>query len=457
MNLQELQNGLNAEIQGIKHGGFPLEVFPQKVQSLILTLLTQEGFRVEYSASAMLVAAAVAIGNARRLRVRGTWSVAPMFYMIFVGRPGIGKTPPLEFAFKPIIEEDRRRQEVYDKEREAWEWFKKENTSSKDGESQIEMPAEPVLQKITLTDFTYEAMMYTHDRNQRGIVVKYDEIIGMFKTLDRYNSSSTIQAFLSFFSNTAFSMTRCNSLDKSVDIANPCLSIIGTTQTKLMAQIASREFQDNGLLDRFLLVYPQNAKMTLWEKSDGKREHIDIAGIWNGIIKNLLDLDYNEVAPTLLYMCDEAENAFVEWHNDYATHINNIEDDNEINTRMLKWDSIVARLALVLQLLHWASGEMRGDTVELSSIKGALKLSAYFEGCYARLKKYFGGAKLSPNRKRLLSLLPERFSTKQAIEAGNTFNFGADGVKHALGDMVDSGILTQPGRGEYIKVPTQTT
>ncbi len=457
MNLQELQNGLNAEIQGIKHVGFPLEVFPQKMQSLILTLLTQEGFRVEYTASAMLVAAATAIGNARRLRVRGTWSVSPMFYMIFVGRPGIGKTPPLEFAFKPIIKEDRRRQDVYNKEREAWEWLKKENTSSKNGESQIEMPAEPVLQKIVLTDFTYEAMMYTHNRNQRGIVVKYDEVIGMFKTLDRYNSSSTVQAFLSFFSNSAFSMTRCNSLDKSVDIANPCLSIIGTTQTKLMGQIASKEFQDNGLLDRFLLVYPQNAKMTLWEKDNRERTHVNIADIWSGVIQNLLDLDYNEESPTLLYMSDDADNAFINWHNDYATHINNIEDDNEINTRMLKWDSIVARLALVLQLLHWACGEKRGDIVELASIEGALKLSTYFEECYARLKKYFGGPKLSPNRSRLLSLLPEQFTTKQAIEEGATFDFGENGVKHALREMVDSGILTQSRRGEYLKVPTPNT
>ena len=451
MSLQELQNGLNAEIQGVKHGGFPLEVFPQKMQSLILTLASQDGFVVEFTASAMLVAAATAVGNARRLRVRGQWSVAPMFYMIFVGRPGIGKTPPLEFAFKPVVKEDQRRQEAYRKEKEAWEWLKKENQSAKKGESQIDLPEEPTLQKIVLNDFTYEAMMRIHDMNQRGIVVKFDEIIGMFKTIDRYSNSSTIEAFLSIFSGTPFSMTRCSKMEESVEIANPCVSIIGTTQTLLLSQIATQEFQSNGLLDRFLLVHPKDAKVALWDRTDTTRETVNTFDIWDGILRNLFELDYNAENPTILYMSGEAEDMFFKWHNDNATHMNSIEDDSDINTRMLKWDSIVARLALMLQLLHWACGEATGDEVELKSVEGALKLNEYYEESFNRLKKNFGGVRLSPIRKRLMSLLPEKFTSAEAVTIGSSIDFKEDGVRKALADMVKSGLLSKQLRGEYLK------
>lgn len=232
--LQKLQNSLNAEIQGVSLGGFPLKVFPQKMQSLILTLNRQEGYVVEYVASAMLVAAAVAVGNARRIRVFGQWTLSPMFFMILVGRPGIGKTPPLEFAFAPIVKEDRQRQVAFKKEKQIWEQLKNAATSSKSGEPSADLPDEPNLEKIVLNDFTYEAMMRIHSKNPRGIVLKYDEIAGMFRTFDRYNKSATIQAILSIFCGVFFAMARCNCIDEGIEVPNPCVSIIGTIQTKLL-------------------------------------------------------------------------------------------------------------------------------------------------------------------------------------------------------------------------------
>lgn len=209
---------------------------------------------------------------------------------------------------------------------------------------------------------------------------------------------------------------------------------------------------NNGLLDRFLLVHPKNAKAPLWGEYDSNRELVDTAGIWDGILRNLIELDFNPDSPTVLEMTPDARECLGQWHDTYTKIINSIEDDEEIDTRNMKHDYMVARFALVLQLLHWACGEATGDRVELSSAEGALKLIDYYEDCYSRLRKNFGAVKLSVNRQRLLSLLPERFSTKDAIEVGKKINFGEHGVKHALGDMVKIGVLEQPSRGEYVKV-----
>ena len=150
-------------------------------------------------------------------------------------------------------------------------------------------------------------------------------------------------------------------------------------------------------------------------------------------------------------MSGEAEDMFFKWHNDNATLMNSIEDDSDINTRMLKWDSIVARLALMLQLLHWACGERMGNEVELKSVEGALKLNEYYEDSFNRLKKNFGGVRLTPDRENLLSKLGNSFSARDAVEVGKSINFSESGVRHALQDLVKIGILTQPHRGEYVK------
>ncbi len=189
----------------------------------------------------------------------------------------------------------------------------------------------------------------------------------------------------------------------------------------------------------------------MWDKTDPIREVVNTSAIWDGIVHNLFELDYNAESPTILCMSSDAEDLFFKWHNDNATHMNGIEDDSEINTRMLKWDSIVARLALILQLLHWSCGESTNNKVELKSVEGAIKLNEYYEDSYDRLKKNFGGVRLTPDRENLLSRLGDKFTARDAVDVGKSINFSESGVRHALLDLVKIGILTQPHRGEYVK------
>lgn len=191
-------NALARTSQGITRENFPLEVFPQKVQKLILHLVKHRNFKLEFVASCMITAAAAAIGNSRRIRSREGWEVAPMFYMILVGRPGIGKTPPLEFAFRPLCDIDREREKVYAEQYKEYQALKAQYEKSN---SQGEPPVPPKLIRTLISDFTQEAMVKLHADNFRGLCVKYDEIIGFFRTADRYNTSSLITDMLSIFTN----------------------------------------------------------------------------------------------------------------------------------------------------------------------------------------------------------------------------------------------------------------
>lgn len=95
-----------SDVQGIKDTEFPLDAFPQKIQSIILDMVRYENFKVEYLTPAMLSAASSALGGTYYVRVKGQWITNAALYIIMVGRPGLGKTPPLEMAFRPIRRND---------------------------------------------------------------------------------------------------------------------------------------------------------------------------------------------------------------------------------------------------------------------------------------------------------------------------------------------------------------
>ena len=92
----ELCNRIRMEAEDIERTGFPLEVLPQAVQSVILDMATYENYKIEFIATAMLSAVSAALGGAYRIRIKGDWQSSGALYVILVGRPGLGKTPPLE-------------------------------------------------------------------------------------------------------------------------------------------------------------------------------------------------------------------------------------------------------------------------------------------------------------------------------------------------------------------------
>lgn len=84
----------------------PLGAFPKKIQEMAKVLVEYENYNQDYLLVSLLSAVATAIGNTCQIRIKGCWTSSPILYVILVGRPGVGKTPPLDFAFKPIRAHD---------------------------------------------------------------------------------------------------------------------------------------------------------------------------------------------------------------------------------------------------------------------------------------------------------------------------------------------------------------
>ena len=116
----ELCNMIRMEAEHTEDTGFPLEVFPQTVQSVILDMARYENYKTEFIATAMISAVSAALGGTYRIRIKGEWQSNAALYIILVGRPGLGKTPPLEAAYRPIRKHDYALFRAYESELEAW-------------------------------------------------------------------------------------------------------------------------------------------------------------------------------------------------------------------------------------------------------------------------------------------------------------------------------------------------
>ena len=329
---QEICNKVMSEVQGIKDTGFPLDAFPEKVQTIILDMVRYENFKVEYLAPAMLSAVSSALGGTYYVRVKGQWITNAALYIIMVGRPGLGKTPPLEAAFQPIRRNDNANMEKFKTDMAAYQNAAKESK----GDCGME---KPVLARTLVSDFTPEALLLAHYNSPRGITILVDEIMGMFNSANRYNNGQLIEQLLTAWSGGALDVVRVNN-PIPIHIEHPCINMIGTTQTKRMGELMKKGYEENGLLDRILFTLPKVQQLALWTKEEDNSTHHRSASAmeaWQSIISKILTLDYETgedgTGPKfhIIDMEEEARDEFIASHNATIQRTNAIEDDNMLS------------------------------------------------------------------------------------------------------------------------------
>lgn len=440
----ELCNRIRMEAEHTEEIGFPLDVFPQAVQSIILDMATYENYKTEFIATSMLSAVSTALGGTYRIRIKSDWQSNGALYIILVGRPGLGKTPPLEAAYRPLRKHDYALFKAYESELEAWK-------------AAGENSRKPILRRTIVSDFTPESLMQTHNNNPRSVVILVDEIMGMFNSANRYTSGQLIEQLLTAWSGGALDVTRVSSTTP-IHIELPCINIIGTTQTKRIHELLTKGFEENGLLDRILFVLPKSPEISQWIDRDDDGEITSLAAVrWEKILNKVLALDYDtgtdERTAHVLSMDREAKEYFFAWWNRKVERINRIADDAEVDSREMKHPAHVSRLALVIQVLRYAADESHLQFVDMVSVKAAIRLNDYFEDSYVRIRSFVADDTCEDPPKVLLSLLPDTFDTKTAIIIGKELQSVSERtVMNYLKELCRSRLLRKAKSGHYEKI-----
>ena len=263
----------------ITGGGFPISLYPSKIQHIIREVNDCYGFPVDYVAAAMLEAVSVAIGNTHLARMKEGWDESAILYMALIGRPGANKSHPLSFAMRPFVEHDYEQNRIYEKQ--YLEYLEQLEMSRKErAEKGIEVcPREPVRRRFLVSDITPEGLSLVHSQNRRGLCLLSDELSAWVKNFNRYNNGSEEQFWLSVFSAKP-TMSDRKSSRSSIFIKRPFISVIGTMQKRILSELAKGERSANGFIDRILFVLLRHEKSTRWSM---KQPTFDVAAEWQQI------------------------------------------------------------------------------------------------------------------------------------------------------------------------------
>lgn len=378
---------------------------PKCLDEITQAIVEGEGLNRDYLIVSALSAAASAIGISESLYVRGSWSTHAALFAVLVGRPGTGKTPPLNMMYKPLIQDDKDRYDDWRRDLTRWKALDKERRQ--------EVPM-PIFRQTVLSDCTPESALTEHWKNTRGITIYNDEILGFFKSMNRYSSGCFMEQLLSAWSGSSLKVTRKGE-DLPMMIDDPCISMVGTIQPGRAHEIINATMRDNGLLDRILFCYPEDVKIPIWDFDNNNEKErtklsINAQKRWGEIMKVLMQKPYPCTNPR--DWTEKAREALYLNRNWEIVDINNRPED-DVDTRFAKRPIHLARLALVIQCIGEAAGEYpKENVVDLPALECALDLENYFTESLRRLtakvKPVSGSICHSPEG--VLHSLPDEFT-----------------------------------------------
>ena len=386
------------EVINPNRGTFPIRVFPQVLKEIINEVSRVVGVPADYVGGSILFALSVAIGNSIKVSPRQGQEFICSLFMALVGRPGIGKTPVLNWVLGPLNKRDSEAYDRYVSEVSHWEQNDRSGTK-------------PVFRQHLISDFTTEAMIKGLVNNPKGLGVYSDELASWYGGFNAYRKGNDEAAWLSLFNGQPIRKNRAT--DDPVLIKTPFASVIGGIQPGVLSDLVKGKVK-NGFIDRILFCFPESTKTARYSEEEINKVVTDN---WADLIDHITNVYKHTAHPIVLPFSPGAKKRWIEFYNENADEMNRV-SDWEAGV-LAKLGLYVPRLALILEV---ASTAMEGglDSISPESLEGAIELSAYFKKTTARVREqaHFSDpvSDLGMKKQIAYSALPGQFRTKEGVE-----------------------------------------
>ena len=430
---------------------FPLEIFPKAIRDIIEALEEYENYNVDFTSASFLTVFAAAMGNTWSVRFMTGWVSRPIIYMVLVGSPSCGKTPPLQQAVAPLLKLDGEYDMIYCKEMETYRQWERMSAKQREKHSLPEAMKMPQRKCHVVVDSTVEALIGALRDNPRGVLIYKDEIDSLLSNFNRYNGSDE-GYFLSLFSGTPFKYSR-KSNNEHIFLANPYCSIIGSTQPGRLDEQFGGKRMMNGFSSRFLKVYPEIDKMPSWNDTampDGVLEE------WERIIRKVVaatpSTDQEGKATSIeLLFSQESKLRIIQWKDEVNNKAYAETDSDAVRALCGKLETYLVRFCLVIQIMHCICGESGMDKIEPGTAELAIRLTEYFRNMESRIAPEIETGILDNRFTELLGNLRDSFTTAEAVREALQLGISESSVKRFLRDG-GRGFVKKKSHGCYRKI-----
>lgn len=430
---------------------FPLEIFPKAIRDIIEALEEYENYNVDFTAASFLTVFAAAMGNTWSVRFMTGWISRPIIYMVLVGSPSCGKTPPLQQAVAPLLKLDGEYDMIYCKEMETYRQWERMSAKQREKHSLPEEMKMPQRKCHVVVDSTVEALIGALRDNPRGVLIYKDEIDSLLSNFNRYNGSDE-GYFLSLFSGTPFKYSR-KSNNEHIFLSNPYCSIIGSTQPGRLGEQFGGKRMMNGFSSRFLKVYPEIDKMPSWNDTAMPASVLEE---WERIIRKVVaatpSTDQEGKATSIeLLFSQESKLRIIQWKDEVNNKVYAETDSDAVRALCGKLETYLVRFCLVIQIMHCICGESGMDKIEPGTAELAIRLTEYFRNMESRIAPEIETGILDNRFTELLGNLRDSFTTAEAVREALQLGISESSVKRFLRDG-GRGFVKKKSHGYYRKI-----
>jgi putative DNA primase/helicase len=330
---------------------------------------------------------------------RNDWYEVPNLWSLIIGRPGILKSPAMQQALVMLhrLEVQAREKNAagmkeYDtkyklfklEEKAAEEAFKAATKAGRKSTCGFpNEPEKPVDRRYITNDTTYEKLGEILTENPFGVLAFRDEIISLFKTLDRDDNAAARGFYLTAWGGMqSYTFDRIIRGKKYIEAA--CVSMLGACQPGRFAEYLRRAISgsegDDGMLQRFgLLVWPDQSAE--WREVDRYPDTPKRQAAWDTFqyLDQMTPLqagavcDQFQTTPCLKFAPD-AQEIFSAWRHGLEHKLRSGTLHPALESHFSKYRKLVPALALINHLASGGTSEVSADAV-----RRAIAYAAYLE------------------------------------------------------------------------------
>lgn len=381
-----------------QYRAFPVDALPRPLDGIVTRAAAAIGCDPSFIALPLFSALGAAVGNTRRLQVKGGWEVPPIIWTAIVARSGSSKSAGIDIARRPVQERQSRAMKQYKLEREEYEreledYDRKLRQFQKDGKgARPTKPDEPIAERYWCDDVTVEAVAARLQDQPRGLLLIRDELSGWFGGFDRYAGGRGGDAprWLECFGGRNMLVDRKGGEPIFVDRASVCVT--GSIQPEILKKNLTETNRQNGLAARMLFALPPR-RVKQW--NDSEVSAADIAAL-KEVFDCLYQLNFTfdqdqNLAPVVLPMNSAARQMFISYYDEHNKEMLELSED--LSAAWSKLEETPARLALIIHFVRCAAKDATlkdEQAIDETSIQAGIELTQWFANEARRIYALLG-------------------------------------------------------------------
>lgn len=430
---------------------FPVDTLPSPARSLVVEGAAAIGCDPGMIGPVVLAAMAAAVGNARTIELKPGWREPSVLWVAVVAPSGSCKSPTLQAAIKPLERRDAVNSRAYTAAMAEHEARKGAEPVANDRPDfpPDAPPRVPVCERLVASDATLEGLAALLQSSPRGILFAADELAAMLGGFSRYakggRKSSEEARWLPLYGAGPLKLDRRTSAPIRVDRA--AVSVAGMVQPGILAGLLTAADFQSGLVARLLLSKPPIPRR-FWREDAGLAESVE-AG-YAGMIDRLLSLPVHpECEPPASTLTPEAKREWGQCFDELNAEM--ALADERVGAMLPKILGSAARLALVVHLGRWASGEpVDPARIDAESMSRGVTLARWFADEARRVYEVIHESDAERANRELVEMIQRHGGsvTKRVLMQWSRTRFPSAGdAQDALDGLAADGL----GQWEYPK------